>query len=429
MTDKTNSIWKNKNFLLLYIGGLVSRLGSGIHNIALVWFILELTGSGTATGTILLLSTLPAVLIGPFGGLLADRVNRKLLIVGNDFFRGVIVLGLGLLIYNGSSSFLLLGGATVLISISGSFFNPAVSAVFPNLVTEENLEKANSLEHISLNFTQIVGAILGGILIGILGIPGAFIFNGISFLISGISELFIEIPPIEVSTETPTFLQDFKFGLKFIKERKEIMALFIVSLFLNFLFSGLFAVGLPYIYNQILEVDSMMFGLAKSVFPIGAILGSVLINYYIIKNYRSFIAKCIFMQSFLLMTLGLPISPLALNGLSIINIYLILLVILFTIGVINALSNIPVITLFQKMIPDSLRGRLFGLLGTFSQGLVPVSMGLVGIIMDNISPFSLFIMAGIMSMILSYSIVKIPAFEYFEQKDSGVASASVSKVQ
>ncbi len=267
------------------------------------------------------------------------------------------------------------------------------------------------------------------ILIGILGIPGAFIFNGISFLISGISELFIEIPPVEVSANTPTFLQDFRFGLKFIKEREEIMALFIVSLFLNFLFSGLFAVGLPYIYNQILEVDSMMFGLAKSVFPIGAILGSVLINYYLIKNYRSFIAKCIFVQSFLLMTLGLPISPLALNGLSIINIYLILLVILFTIGVINALCNIPVITLFQKMIPDSLRGRLFGLLGTFSQGLVPVSMGLVGIIMDNISPFSLFIMAGIMSMILSYSIVKIPAFEYFEQKDSGVASASVSKVQ
>ena len=228
------------------------------------------------------------------------------------------------------------------------------------------------------------------ILIGILGIPGAFIFNGISFLISGISELFIEIPPVEVSANTPTLLQDFKFGLKFIKEREEIMALFI---------------------------------------PIGAILGSVLINYYLIKNYRSFIAKCIFVQSFLLMTLGLPISPLALNGLSIINIYLILLVILFTIGVINALCNIPVITLFQKMIPDSLRGRLFGLLGTFSQGLVPVSMGLVGIILDNISPFSLFIMAGIMSMILSYSIVKIPAFEYFEQKDSGVASASVSKVQ
>ena len=70
-------------------------MGSGIHSIAMVWFVLELTGSATATGTLLLLSTLPAVLIGPLGGLLADQVNRKLLIVGNDFFRGIIVLGLG----------------------------------------------------------------------------------------------------------------------------------------------------------------------------------------------------------------------------------------------------------------------------------------------------------------------------------------------
>ncbi len=84
---ENKSIWRNKDFILLFSGGLVSRIGSGIHNIALVWFVLELTGSGTTTGILLALSTLPAVLLGPFGGLIADRVNRKLLIVGNDFFK------------------------------------------------------------------------------------------------------------------------------------------------------------------------------------------------------------------------------------------------------------------------------------------------------------------------------------------------------
>ncbi|MGM0421056.1 MAG: MFS transporter, partial [Bacillota bacterium] len=144
MEEQTRSIWKNKNFFLLFAGGLVSRIGNGIHHIALVWFILELTGSGTATGTILLLSTLPGVLVSPFGGLIADRFDRKALIVGNDFLRGLIVLGLGLMIYNGNTSFWLLGSATVLMSISGAFFNPAIGAVLPNIVDPKNLEQANS---------------------------------------------------------------------------------------------------------------------------------------------------------------------------------------------------------------------------------------------------------------------------------------------
>lgn len=421
MEEQTRSIWKNKDFLLLFAGGLVSRIGNGIHHIALVWFILELTGSGTATGTILLLSTLPGVLVSPFGGLIADRFNRKVLIVGNDFLRGLIVLALGYMIYTGHTSFWLLGTATVLMAISGAFFNPAIGAVLPNIVTPKNLEKANSLEHISMNFTQIIGAALGGILIGVLGISGAFFFNGISFLISGFSELFINIPPIKNDAETKlTFVDDFKYGLKYLKGRRELLALFITSLFLNFLFSGLFAVALPYVYNQTLEVSGLFFGLAKSIFPAGAILGSVLINYYVIKNYRNFLALNLFFQSFLLLAMGLPISPWALNSFSVTAVYLALLVIMVLMGITNALVNVPVMTLFQRMIPDNLRGRLFGLLGTFVQGLMPISMGLVGILLDQISPYSLFILAGTISMLISYSIVKIPAFEEFAKENPGL---------
>ena len=409
---ENKSIWRNKDFLLLFSGGLVSRIGNGIHSIALVWFILELTGSGTTTGTMLVLSTLPAVLIGPFGGLIADRINRKLLIVGNDFLRGFIVLGLGWTIYSGQASFYLLGFATVLISISGAFFNPAVSAVFPNLVSTENLEKANSLENISMNFTQIIGAAIGGILIGTLGISGAFFFNGISFILSGISELFINIPPVSQEADSKeSFLADFKYGLEYLTGRKEILGLFIIFLFLNFLYNGLFAVGLPFVYNQVLEVNGLLFGLAKSIFPVGAIIGSILINYIAIDNNIKFLGKTLTAQSSLLVMMGLPLSYFVLDSFPSINIYIVLKVLLLGIGILNAMVNIPIITIFQKMIPDNLRGRVFGLLGSLTQGLTPVSMGLMGILFDRFSPNILFIVPGILAMIISFSVIHISAFQ------------------
>lgn len=414
MKEEGKSIWRNKDFMLLFLGGLVSRIGNGIHNIALVWLVLELTGSGTATGTILLLSTLPGVLVGPFGGLIADRVNRKLLIVGNDFLRGIIVIWLGWTIYIDQSGFFILGIATVLMSISGSFFNPAIGAVLPTIVYDENLEKANSLENISMNFTQIIGAALGGILIGFLGMAGAFFFNGISFIISGISELFINIPAIkkEIATKT-SFFADFKYGLEYIYNRKVIFSLFIVFLFLNFLFSGLYAVALPYIYNQLLKVNSIFFGIAKSVFPAGAIIGSVLINYYVIKNHRQFLAVLLMVQSGLLITIGLPISPFALIRFSTDTIYYILLFIFLLTGIFNALINIPLMTLLQRLIPDNLRGRIMGLLGTLTQGLIPISMGLTGIVLDKIPPYLLFILSGTLSVLISSSIMVLPIFNEF----------------
>ncbi len=417
------SIWRNKDFLLLFSGGFVSRIGNGIHNIALVWFVLELTGSGTTTGIILVLSTLPAVLIGPFGGLIADRINRKLLIAGNDFLRGFIVLGLGWTIYSGQTSFYVLGFATVLISISGAFFNPAVSAVFPNLVSSENLEKANSLENISMNFTQIIGAAIGGILIGTLGIAGAFFFNGISFILSGISELFINIPPvIQEADSKESFLADFKYGLDYIIDRKEILGLFIIFLFLNFLYGGLFSVGLPFIYNQVLEVNGMLFGLAKSTFPVGAIIGSILINYIVIDNNIKFLGRTLTVQSSILILMGLPLSYYGLNNLSVMNIYFILTVLLVLLGILNAMANIPIITIFQKMIPDNLRGRVFGLLGTFTQGLTPISMGLMGVLFDKVSPSILFIISGLLAVLISYSVIQISAFQKinYQTKDSAL---------
>ena len=194
--SKEAKLLHNKDFILLFLGGFVSQIGSNIHYVAVTWFVLDTTGSGTATGIILFLTTLPGVLISPFSGVIADRVNRKFLIVSMDIVRGVIVLWLSWAVYTEIAGFIHLAVATVLVAVSSAFFNPAVSASRPSIVADKNLQQANSFNQFSMKFSAIIGAALGGLLIAIFNISGVFMINGISYLFSAFSEMFIDIPQV-----------------------------------------------------------------------------------------------------------------------------------------------------------------------------------------------------------------------------------------
>ncbi|MGM0445551.1 MAG: MFS transporter [Bacillota bacterium] len=413
---KTNlKLLKNKDFILLFFGGFISRIGNGIHYIALVWFVLDITGSGSATGLILLLSTLPGVLIGPFSGVIADKFDRKKLIIYMDILRGFIVLWLGYTIYIDTANFFHIGLATVLIAICTSFFNPAVTASIPNIVDDLLLQKANSLNHFSMNFTQIIGAAVGGILIASFGIAGVFFINGISFLLSAFSEIFINIPPVKIETEienNPTILNEITFGLNFLWQKKELVSLFTIALFLNFVSTGLVILGLPFVYKELLGVNSQLYGYAQSIFPAGAVVGSIILSQIPeIKNYFKVLLYSLSSQSLLMIIVAVPLLPYFIENASIMTIYYSLMLILFIVGILNAVVNVPISILLQRLIPDNLRGRITGLLSTMSQALVPISVALTGYLLDIVPVYTLFLGAGISSLGLSLYIAKIPAMQ------------------
>lgn len=422
----------NKNFILLFAGGLVSRIGDGIHYIALVWLVLELTGSGTATGILLLLTTLPGVLIGPFSGVIADRVNRKILIVGMDFLRGLITIWLGLIVLSGNADFVHLAIATVFIAMCSAFFNPAISATLPNLVDDSNLQRATSLDHFSMNVTQVIGAAVGGLLIAFIGVAGVFILNGVSFIISAISELFIEIPKIKRDNNAKvSIISDLKVGANYIFQNKDILYLFVIALFLNLVGTGTLMVGLPFSFKEILKVNSKLFGIAQSIFPAGAIIGALFLSFYgEIKNYYRLLISTFGLESILMVLLGVPLLPGIINYYNISYIYWSLISIVFVFGVVNAILNVPIKVLLQRLIPDNLRGRVFGLLGTLSQSLVPISFSLAGFLLDIIPAYFLFIISGILSFALTIYSTRVPALRNLgkEKKVHGSPKISSSKL-
>jgi hypothetical protein len=347
-----------------------------------------------------------------------------------DFIRGIIVIYLGYSIYMGNAGFLQISFATVLIAICTSFFNPAVTASLPNIVDDSLLQKANSLNHFSMNFTQIIGAALGGILIASFGIAGVFFINGISFIISSFSELFINIPKTKIEKElekSPTLLNELKFGLNFLWNKKEILSLFTIAIFLNFLFTGLIILGLPYIFKELLEVNSRLYGYAQSIFPAGAVVGSIILSQLPeIKNYFKVLFYSMNIQSLLLLALGIPLIPYFVINNSVLTIYYTIMFILFLLGVSNAILNVPIRILLQRLIPDNLRGRITGLLSTMSQSLVPVSVALTGYLLDIMQVFYLFIAGGLAALILTLYIYKIPAMHNLNSYNKKVKNTNVS---
>lgn len=405
----------NKNFILLFLGGLISRIGSSIHYIALTWFVLDTTNSGTMTGIIMLLSTLPSVLIGPFAGVTADRINRKLLIVGMDITRALITLWLSWTIFFGKGNFYYLAIATVLIALSNSFFNPAVSATLPNIVKDKNLQLANSCEQFSLHFTEIIGAAVGGVLISLVGVAGVFMIDGLTYLLSALSELFIRIPVVKNKSGF-TFVQDLKLGAKYLYQHKAILSLFSLIIILNFLADGIFTIGIPYLFKKVMAVNSRLFGIAQSIFPIGAIIGSIILSIIPkINNYYRLLISTVIIMSICRTSLGLFILPTVLNNHSLMVIYPVLLFILGIYGIANTMLNVPFNVLLQKLIPDNLRGRIFGLLGTFSKGLVPLSMALFGFLFDQVAAHHVFIIEGGLSIIFTLVMIKASSLKELKQ--------------
>ncbi|ABX32233.1 major facilitator superfamily MFS_1 [Petrotoga mobilis SJ95] len=413
---------QKRNFLLYSAGRLVSLIGTGVQMIALPLYILDLTGSGTLMGTFALLSMLPGLIFSPIAGVLGDRRNRKKIMVNMDYLRGIIILFMAYSAYQGWMNIAFIFTAQVFISILDSVFGGSTNAMLPDLVPIEFLTKANSLNSSINGISNIIGPILGGIIYGFGGIKVVFLINGISFVISAISEMFITYVPHFEGKQKISFksmFSDIKEGLVFIRGRKGLKELLLFALVVNFLMAPILTIVLPYVLRQEIGFTSEQYGITQSSFTVGILIGSILIGTIFSKSNPK--------KS---MTLGLTVEAVMffiISGLFFPNIvtkfggaswtFLIILYInLMIIGVSNAFINIPIDTNMQKMTPTNVRSRVFTVLGLIAQGAVPVGMQIYGILLDLMKGYQIALFASIVSVIVIILFLKIAPEETFNPK-------------
>lgn len=371
----------NKNIFLLWQGQLVSQLGHQAFVIAMMYYLMEATGSATLMGVILTLSSLPAVLAGPFSGVLVDSLSRKAIIVVTDIIRGLSVLSLALVMYlQPENHSLIISGFAVVVVIAGlmrTFFNTAVASATPDLTDKDKLDKTNALFQSTVQFAQVVGQPIGAVLYKLLGAPMLLLIDGISYLLSAFSEALIKMPKhatdrqVSVKSAIKRFKQNFKEGLAYVKGVKGMLVTMLFICSINFFIAPVVLL-LPFYAEQQILGGVQWYGFLLSSMAVGTICGAVLVAKMALSDLKR--------PRFLLRAMYLAGSSVALLGLT--DIKLVALLAMFLLGCSIGMFNVPSITLFQKSPPPEMRGRVFSLLQSIVSAAMPLGFLLSGLVGD-----------------------------------------------
>ncbi len=369
MAQKNNAKLWNLNFFLLWQGRLVSVVGDIVYEIALGFWILAVTGSTTLMGTLMAATVLPRVIISPFAGVWVDRSDRKWLLVWMDLIRGVLVVLVGIAAITGVIQIWMVFVTGVILGICGAFFGTAVGSSIPDIVPKTHIVKANSAFSLVSTGAGIVGNSAGGFSYQLLGAPLMFLFNGVSYMISGFAEIFVKIPRIRHREKKPRFFEDLKSGFSYAWNEKGIRYLMLIATVLNFFASMGFVLLIP-LFQRTEYLGPGRYGVLMGVFAGGLFLGFSLTSAINIKPSHRF---AVFFWCGIVFSAMFAIVPLYLY-------FPLMLVLVFIAGITNAILNSFLSSILQLTVPQDKRGKVFGLLETASQGLVPLSFAVGGIL-------------------------------------------------
>lgn len=273
----------SRDFLLVVAGQIISLFGNQILVFILPLYLLNQTHSAVLFGFISAAAFLPLVVLCPIGGIMADRLNKRNIMVFLDFSTSLITLLLALLLGRLDLSLLVLIALVLFYAIQGTY-QPAVTSSIPALVPEENLVQANAAITLVNAMAGLLGPIIGGSLYAFFGIYPILIIGIICFFASAVMELFIHIPFIRRESQENIFRTgygDLKESFYFIRKKQPtIWKVSLIVALINLFLSSLIIIGLPVIITQYLDFSvstgNRLYGYAQGIMGLGSLAGGIM---------------------------------------------------------------------------------------------------------------------------------------------------------
>jgi MFS family permease len=360
------SALKNRDFRLLWIGGILSHVGDEMQLVAVSWLVLLLTDSPFLMGVAALFQGLPRLFFGPIGGVIADRKNRYRLLMIYQASEMVLAFVFALMVLSGKIEY---WHILVLLPFFGflrSVYVIARQAYVFDLVGKDDLMNALALHSSGMNLAKIIGPSIAGILIGVVGVGWCLFINGLSFIGILVSLLMMHPPEFfKKDLRYPSFLQDLRETFVYLKEDKTILLLIATSF--SFMLFGLQSqVVLPLFARYVLDAGATGFGFLMASMGAGAVIGGVMMAALgdIRKKGLLFLLSTLFY--------GLLLLLFSASSWFIGSLVLILLV-----GMMEMFSRTLNQTLVQLLSPDTLRGRILGVY-MLDRGVRPLGGFLMG---------------------------------------------------
>jgi len=349
---------KHRNFALLWTGLLISMVGSQMQQWALFWHISQLSKDPIAVSVVGAVRFVAVFCFSLFGGLVADRYNRRNILFFTQSTALLVALILGVLTLTGTIQLWHIYLLTGIQAISMAFDLPARQALVPNLVPRDILPSAFSLQSIAFNTGAIVGPALSGVVIGYLGQEAAYFINALSFLAVIVALLLlrgVHHQKSEIRTGLRAALSDIRDGIQFIRHQPLILSSMILDFVATFFSSA--NTLLPYFSQSVLHVGEVAYGWLAAAQSIGAVtVGLVASQYNRIRRQGPLLLGAVVAFGLATILFGLA------------RVYFLVFIALILIGAADSVSTIIRNTIRQLITPDSLRGRMTSINQIFFMG-------------------------------------------------------------
>ena len=373
-----------KNFVLLIMGQLTSLFGNFILKLALSMYVLEVTGSAAIFAGILSVATIPTIILSPLGGILADRADRRNIMVALDGLTGMSVLCATLLLSE-SNALTVISVLLVILSVFGAFETPTVQACIPTMLQGDNIMKGNAVVNQVASLSYLIAPMLGGVLYAVFGLKPVMYASVVCFFITALFECFIKLS-YRCSNSKGGILsivkQDFLSSMRYIsKEQTNIAKMLLLTAFSRFFVMGITIVGLPFIVRTVLGLNAQYYGAAESALAIATILGSVAAGLLTekLKIHR---------LSVLLASMGVFMIPAGIVFLcpvdSVIK-YVITLVSFCGMQIAISIFSIFAVSLIQQRTPNHLIGKVMAYTSTVTLCVQPIGQIVYGFLFDTFS--------------------------------------------
>ena len=393
---------------LVVIGQIISLFGNATLRFALPLYLLNLTGSSALYGTVTACAFLPSILLSPIGGIIADRVNKRNVMVILDFFTALVILTFSVLM-NGINLIVLLTATLMLLYGIAGAYQPSVQASIPALVHQDHIMAANSIINTITSFASLIGPVLGGILYSTYGLKPVLWICMICFFVSAVMELFIKIPFQKQNSEGGIWemaKRDFAESIWFIRRDNPVIGkTLLVICGINLFLAAMIIVALPYLMTEVLDLRATqankLYGFAEGALAAGGLTGGIcagiFANKLSIQKSGNLIIAC-----------AISVFPIAASLLlfssGMIN-YIVITICCFIIMVCSTIFVVQMMSFIQRETPQNLIGKVIAVILTVSMCAQPLGNALYGVLFEISKGFeyAVVLFSGTISLLIAIS--------------------------
>ena len=410
-----------KNFALLILGQLTSLFGNFILKLALSMYVLEATGSAAIFAGILSAATIPTILLSPLGGILADRADRRNIMVALDALTGVSVLCAALFMSE-NNTIAVISTLLIILSILGAFETPTVQACIPTMLQGDNIMKGNAVVNQVASLSYLIAPMLGGVLYAMLGLKPVMYASVVCFFITALFECFIKLSYQRIQNQGGVLQivkQDFLSSMQYItKEQTSISKMLLLTALSRFFVMGITIVGLPFLVRTVLGFNAKYYGAAESALAVATILGSIAAG---ILAEKLKIHKL----SVLLASMGIFIIPAGIVFILPVNAiikYGVTVVSFCGMQAVISIFSIFAVSLIQQRTPNHLIGKVMAYTSTVTLCVQPIGQIVYGFLFDRFYSAVYFVLipTGIIVCIVGLSAMNF--FKNMEREQQEVSA-------